>query len=244
MVGGLGHNNPPSAVDLAAECFEAVGQWLVQNPVVQTEEAARSAKLMVDRAKASLDELEDERDGKVRPLNDQVRAVNASYKAVRSPHESILGEVKARLQTFMDAEEEKRLRALEAAQQVREAAEREAREAEALEKATKEDAKLGVETDTAAATRDADAAFSRFERAEREVARAEKDAKVKVGGGFGRALSVRTQEVLVVNDWIAAIEQMGLTEKVREAILSSARDYRKALDELPDGVEAIHERRL
>ena len=45
-------------------------------------------------------------------------------------------------------------------------------------------------------------------------------------------------------DVAKAIKVMGLTPKITEAILSSARDYRKEFEELPAGINATFERSL
>ena len=69
--------------------------------------------------------------------------------------------------------------------------------------------------------------------------------RVRIGSIMGnRALSMRTVEVLVVEDACKAIKAIGLTDKIRDAILSSAKDFRKAYDELPDGVISTQERSL
>ena len=55
---------------------------------------------------------------------------------------------------------------------------------------------------------------------------------------------MRTVEVLVIDDVAKAIKILGLTDKIRDAVLSSARDFRKNFDELPDGVRSTWERQL
>lgn len=249
-----GHNQPPSALDLAIEPVKDMSLWLERNPVIQTEEKAKEAKVLVDRVVEALRETEAERDSKVRPLNEQVAAINAKYKSVhntdpRKPglSDKILNELKNRIQTFLLAEEAKKQAALEEARRAAEEAERLAREAEAKERDAKEDAKMGVETDVAKATAEADAAFTRFTKADRAVARAEKDTKVKVAGGFGRAVSFRAHEVLSVAsmaDAHKALEIMGLTKDIEDAIIKSAREYRKVFEELPDGITVSHERKI
>ncbi len=48
--------------------------------------------------------------------------------------------------------------------------------------------------------------------------------------------------MLTITDVHAAIEDMGVTEPLKEAILTAARAYKKAIGELPDGVTAKQER--
>ena len=79
--------------------------------------------------------------------------------------------------------------------------------------------------------------------------RAERETHVKVGAAPGaRALSLRTKEELTVDDakkLIAALLKVGpLSEKVQDALLSAARDYRKVKGKLPDGVLAKQVRAL
>src|SRR6185312_9538969 len=90
----------------------------------------------------------------------------------------------------------------------------------------------------------ADTAFSEFEHAAREAARAERDAHVKIGGGWGRSASLRNKETLVIVHYGRALKAIGPNDKIREAILSAARDYRKEKGNLPDGVEAQFTRDL
>ena len=79
-------------------------------------------------------------------------------------------------------------------------------------------------------------------RASREAARAERDTRVRIGGGIGRVLTLRTGEVLSVTDWRAAINDIGLTQDIADAILKGARAYRKENGELPAGIARDTER--
>jgi hypothetical protein len=49
---------------------------------------------------------------------------------------------------------------------------------------------------------------------------------------------------LTVTDWQAAITELGLTDLIRDAILTSARAYRKTFRELPEGIVATYDRSL
>jgi hypothetical protein len=245
-----GANNPPSPIDMAKITFDALAEYLKNRPVVQTLEEAKEAKLFIDRAKASLDELEKTRDGIVRPLNEKVKGINAEFREAREPLEKLLNEVKARLDRFIDAEEKRRAAEARAAQEALAEKERLAREAEARETEAKEGAEVGEFTDVGAATLEADAAFAEMERAQRAAEIAERDSAVKIVGGFGRALSRRTTEELIIEDAAKAIkailkERGGiLPEKIADAIKTAARDYRKAKGKLPDGVTSETSRSL
>jgi hypothetical protein len=224
---------------------------MADHPTIETEGDARAAKPLLDRAKLSLDEVEAERDSKVRPLNEQVSAINGKYKALHNTDakkpglfDKIVVELKARVAEFMIREEQRRQAEAEAARRAQEEAERIAREAEAKELEALTNAKAGEVVDVAEVTMQADAAFEEFERQSRFAARAERDTKVKIGGGFGKIASLREVETLHLDSYSLALKAIGPNDKVRDAILSAARDFRKLHGELPAGVRATYERKL
>jgi chromosome segregation ATPase len=248
----VGHNKPPGPIELARVTIDAMSEFMKDNPVIDSEDTAREAKLLCDRAKAALDEIEAERDKSVRPLNEQVSAINAKYKALHNTdskkpgtYDRIFTELKARLSAFLIKQEEiKRKEAERAAAEAAEA-ERLAREAEQRELEAKANAKVGeVDVDVVAATEEADATFAQFEQASRFAARAERDTKVKVGGGFGKAAALRKVETLHLENYGRAIKAIGPHPKIEEGILAAAREYRKDHGQLPDGVTATTERKL
>jgi len=248
----VGGNNPPGPLEMAESIMQTLSDWMKDHPVIDTEEDARAAKPLIDRAKAAMDELETERDGKVRPLNEEVAKINAEYKALHNTDpkkpgtfNKVFNELKFRVAEFLRKEEQKRLAAAAEARRIQEEAERQAREAEAREREALENAGAGeADVDVAAVTKQADEAFSTYERQSRFAERAERDTKVKLGGGFAGAVSLRSTEVLQVDDALKAIVIIGTTERIREAILTEARAYRKANGRLPDGVSATTERKL
>ena len=248
----IGGNQPPGPIEMAESIQQTLSDWMREHPVIQTEDDARAAKPLIDRAKAAMDELEAERDGKVRPYNEEVAKINAEYKAIHNTDpkkpgtfNKIFNELKLRVADYLRKEEQKRLAAAAEARRIQEEAERQAREAEAREREALESASVGeVGIDVAAVAKEADAAFETFERQSRFADRAEKDTKVKLGGGFASAVSLRTAETLQVDDALKAIVVIGTTERIREAILTEARAYRKANGRLPDGVSATTERKL
>jgi hypothetical protein len=241
----LGHNNPPSPFDIATGTTAELSRWMADHPAIQAEDDARAGKVFVDRAKASLDEMEAERDGLVRPLNEQVKAINDRYRPARNSLEKLADELKKRLSAYARALEIERVRKAEEARKAAEEAERAAREAEQREKEAIADADEGVcDVDLGAATQDADAAFAAFRKADQAAARAERDSHIRIAGGFGKAMGLRDRETLTVTDWQAAITELGLTDIIRDAILTSARAYRKSFRELPEGVVATYDRSL
>jgi hypothetical protein len=247
----VGSNNPPSPIEYAQSVIDEINAWLADHPTIETEDDARAAKPFLDRAKASLEEVEAERDSKVRPLNEQVSAINSKYKALHNTDskkpglfDKIVSELRSRVAAFLIREEQRRIREAEIARLAQEEAERLAREAEAKEAEALANAKAGEVVDVAEVTQAADAAFEEFERQSRFAARAERDTKVKIGGGFGKTASLRDVETLHLDSYSLALKAIGPNDKVRDAILSAARDYRKLHGELPAGVRATYERKL
>jgi hypothetical protein len=247
----LGSNNPPSPIDYAQSVVDEINAWLSDHPTIDTEDDARAAKPLLDRAKLSLEEVEADRDSRVRPLNEQVAAINGKYKALHNTDpkkpglfDKIVIELKSRIADFMLREERRRRAEAEAARRAQEEAERIAREAEAKEAEALANARQGEVVDVAEVTRQADEAFEEFERQSRFAARAERDTKVKIGGGFGKTATLREVETLHLDSYGMALKAIGPNDKVRDAILSAARDYRKLHGELPAGVRATYERKL
>ena len=248
----IGGNRPPGAIQLAGETMTALGLWLKDNPVISNETECREAKVIRDRVELALKGIEEERDGKVRPLNEEVATINCEYHAYHNTNamkpgrfDTLLSELKVRINAFFRAEEDRRHAAAEAARRIAAEAEARARQAEEREREAAADAASGIcGVDIAEAVIDADAAFATFKKADRIAAEAERDTRVRIGGGFGRTMTLRTKEVLTVADWQAAIGEMGATETIKEAIITSARAYRKMFNELPAGITATQERSI
>lgn len=246
----IGANNPPSSIESARETFKSLSDWLKDNPVVSTEDEARAGKLALDRAKVSIESMETERDALVRPLNTKVREINDLYRQPRTILEKVRDTIAGRLSAYALRLEQERLAAAEAARKAAEEAERIAREAEAREKEAAETAAAGVcDVDIAAVTEEADTAFSQFQRASRFAQRADRDTKVRLGGGLGKVSTLRSKETLAVTDWKSAIDALTdddgeIPEVIAEAILTAARAYRKAYDRLPTGISQSFERSI
>jgi hypothetical protein len=237
MLARIGHNNPPGPIDIGAQTLAEARKWLASNPIVENEDAAREAAKFSERCKISCDEIEKERDSKVRPLNNQVKEINQEYSTAKAPLEAIRTEIRKRLTAFAIAEEAKRVAIAEAARVAREDAERIARKAEAAEQEALSDASQGVVgVDVVAVTQEANQAFSRFQKADRAASVAAKESHVRIGSGIGRAATLKTKETLKLNDALKALTIMGVSEKTEEAILSDARAYRKQHGKLPEGV--------
>jgi len=239
------HNNPPEILELAREVTRNISEWFAENIGVSNADQAKQAKLQIDRAKLCLKDLEDERDGKVRPLNEKVLAINADYRAVKRPLDTLLGAMLSDLNNFVKAEEQRRIDAAIEAQRIADEAEQKAREAERIERELLSNAAQGeVGIDIAATTLEADRAFAEFEKAKRSAIRAEEGQTVIIRGGLGKGIGLREKEVLTVDDPLAAITEMGLTDNVQQAIITAARAYRRLNKRLPSGISATIERRV
>lgn len=253
-IAGIGHNQPPepTIIERAGEAKQALSVFLDAVPVITEGTHLVEAKRLVEHARGAAAEMEAERDGLVRPLNEQVSAINAQYKAIHNVDskkpgtlDKVLNELKNRLTTYAVEEEAKRARAAEAARVEAEKAEATAREAERIEQEAKMEAAVGViDTGVAAKIEEADQAFSEFERASRFADRAERDVTFRIGDGRGKSLGMRTEKTLILESYSKAIKAIGKNEKIETAILSAARDYRKEHGKLPDGVTEVSERKF
>lgn len=242
-----GNNRPPSgAIERSKDTLADLQEFLKNEPVICDEDKARYAKGLIERAKSSLGDMDAERDGKVRPLNERVREINASYKSPMGVIKTALDLATGRLNAFVN---EQRRKAEEEARKAAEEAERKIQEANAAINAKKEAAEnagLGeVGVDVVAAEQEAAQKIAEANKAIRAASRADRGTNIRVGGGFsGRVLTQRSKETLVVTDAHKAIEAMGVTEKISDAIKTSARAYRTVNNKLPDGVESHVEKSL
>ena len=233
----IGDNNPPDMAATAIDVAKNISAWMSENPVIQTEDSARDAKVWLDRGKLCVKDLEDERDGKVRPLNEQVQGINAYYRHPRETLQKILQEISQRISSYIREEERKRVAAAAEARRIAEEAERRAREAEAAEQEALRSASAGeLGLDIASHVVAADDAFHEAQVAARQAALAERESHVKIGGGLSRAVSLKQKETLILDNPIAAIKAIGMTDGIRNAILSAARAYRKLNNKLPSGI--------
>lgn len=240
-----GHNQPPHAIDYAREAMADLNRFLSDNPVIQTIEQAKEGALFVERTRKTIADMEDVRKKDVAPLNEKVKAINEVYRAVRDPLDGVLAELKRRLTDFTARLEAIRIREAEEARLEAQRLEMEARRAEEAEREAKDSATFGEVTDVAAAIVEADQKYTAFAQADRAASIAERDTHVRLPSQLGgKALSMRTAETLILNDPIAAINAIGVTENIRDAILSAARSYRKLMGELPPGISSDRKRQI
>ena len=241
----IGHNLPPSAIDMARDAFRDLSAFLAENPVIADHATARAAKLQLDRIKATAKDLEEADKAESGPLYEAWKASKAKFAPALDATKKITGELATRIKAFLDAEEDKRR--AEAAEAARKAAEaiRLMEEAARLEIEAQENAAVGEFVDVGAAILAGAQAEDAANRAARAAVIAERDAdNVRLIGGFGRAISVRTVKKPIVEDWRAAIKVMGLTDDIDAAIIKSARAYKKLKGGWPKGISEIEERVL
>lgn len=241
----IGHNMPPGAIDMAREAYQDLAKFLSDNPVFQSHATAKEAKLFLDRTKAVAKDLADAEKAESAPIYEEWRAAKNKYAPAVETLDRITRELKARIQNFLDAEET--IRRAEAVEAIRLAQKAiiAAQAAAEIGREAQENAAQGEFTDVGAAMQAADEAEDAAIRAVRAAAVSERDAdNVRLAGGFGRSVSVRTVKKPVVEDWLAAIKAMGLTDGVRDAIITSARAWKKIHGTFPAGIGEIEERVL
>lgn len=244
-----GDNKPPDMVATVQETMKAVSDWLAEHPVIEGFDDAKEAKVMLDRGKLAIKDMEDERTFRVSPLNRQVSDINDYYRAPREQLTRVLQFMNVRLTEYISREEKKRAIEAEKARLKLEEAERIAREAEEKERKAKEEAEQGVlGVDIRDKVVEADKAFSDYEKAQRAAALAEKETHVKVAGGFTRAIGLRTETILEVTDAVKAVraitKQGGISAAINEAIIKTAKAYKVLTGEYPPGVKAKIERKV
>lgn len=242
-----GHNNPPSRLEYAADAFTELSAFLKDKPVIQSEHEARAGVALKERTLVAIKEARNERETKTSPLRERLNAIFSAYELVKDkgPLETAYGILRKRLTTYATAIEDARIAEANRLRLEAEERERIAREAEAAEAAAIAGADVGECTDVGAAIEQADVAFSSFRRADKQAAIAEKNVPVRFASALGgRSQAMRNVEVLMLDNIDAAIKVLGITDKIRDAVLSSARDFRKEFDELPAGIIATYERSL
>jgi hypothetical protein len=240
-----GNNQPPGPIDDARVVYQTLAAFLKDAPVVENEQQALAANEKLAAGRSMVKSLETARDDEAKPLYTAWQDARAKYAPALDSLSKLVGEVSERLKAFMIAEDDRRKREIDEARKVAAEAEKLAREAEAAEVEARENASLGELVDIGEAIEKADEAFDDFKHASRVAKIAEKDATVKFRSRFGaKATTLRSKEVLTLDDAAAAIVEIGVTEKIKEAILSEARAFRKANDRLPAGVSAAKERVL
>ena len=241
----FGHNNPPSPIECIPDAIADLAKFLMDTPVITDPVQAAEGGLLAERCRKTLQDVDDARKLLVGPLNEKVKGINERFKTARSPLDTVVAELRIRLTDYAAREEARRFRVAEDQRLAAEAAEMEARRAEEAEREAKANATQGEIVDVANACIAADQAFTAFEKAERAAAIAERDTHVRIPSQLGgKALSMRSKEVLTVDNALKAISEIGSNEKINEAILVAAREYRRTYGRLPAGISATTTRSI
>lgn len=238
-------NRPPEAIDHARDALSELSAWLRDNPVIEGQAQLKAGTALKERTLVALNEARAERETKTKPWREKLNAIFAAYELVKDKGtlERAYSELRKRLTNFANEVEARRIAEANRLRHEAEERARIAREAELAEQDAIACADVGECTDVAGAIEQADSTFSAFQRADRQAAIAEKNVPLRTGSVLGgRSISMRTTEKLVIENVELAISVIGLTEKITEAILSSARDFRKERNELPPGITATFER--
>jgi hypothetical protein len=242
---GVGGNNPPGPIEAAKEAHAELSTFAEETPVIQSWDQAKLASAYIERTRIALQAMEDERKPQADPLNAKLEAINKPYRLVRQPLEKLYDLVKLRLTRYNNAVEAARLKEAQRLRDAAEAAEAAARAAEAAEQEAIAGADVGELTDVGGAIAEADHAFKGYQKADRAAATAERNVPVRIASIMGgKALSMRTTEVFIVEDACAAITAMGLSDDLKKQIVKDAKRFREATGELPDGVRSEYQRSL
>lgn len=252
----VGGNNPPGPIDIGKLLAVELAAFLDGHPAIQKHEDASQAAALIERARKAAAEIEEERETKVRPLNERVKAINAKYKAVHNEDtkkpgslDKIVTLIKSRQGAFLQAEEARKAKEAEAARQealaaqlaLDEAAER---EREALDNSAAGEFNTGL-GEAIADKADAEAAAA---RAARQATIAERDVPARIATAFGRTQVLRTHEVPAVASPVSALMAMWSDDKARDtitpALISAARQWKAARGAWPNGITITIERKL
>ncbi len=241
----VGHNNPPEVLELAETVISDISMVMADIPVVEDEKTAREMKTGIDRAKLCIRDLDAELADKVKPLLAAEEGFRGQYRPKKAMLNSLLDEMLDRVQIFVKAEQRRREQAAALLVAQAHEARRKAEEAERIELEQLDNASKGeIGINVAEVIGDADEAYEAYEKAERQAQIAEKDSRVKIGGGFSRAIGMRKKETLHIFNIFKAIDSLGITNDIEIAVLKSARAYRTIHGALPDGIVSEVEEHL
>lgn len=238
----VGHNNPPSPLEIVKPIIASISGWLAENPVIQEQSVASKASEFVSNIIRHEKDLKDELERLTRPLNNEIKAHRDAYKPPQDILAKLKAELKSRQNAYAMAEEDRRRKIAEEARRAAEEAERLAREAAAREAEAAENAAVGEVVDIGEAMLEADEAIRVAQLAAREAARAERDSHVRMKAGNARAMSLRTTLVFEIVDPVGAMIDLPLTPGLEAEFIKAARAYHKEHGKPPSGVTVREER--
>lgn len=218
----IGHNNPPeptpferSRDEIDALYDEAKG-FLDGEPIT-TQQMADSIGKLLNMIRAAEKRADEARKAEVKPLDDAKAEIQARYNPLIADNKSVRGK------TVLAAEACKKALAPFLAKQEaeRQEAERKARE-EAAAKAKAAQEALQQAQDNLTAREDAEAQIAEAKQAEAVANKLARDGTKAGGGGYGRAISLRTHYVAQVTD-MTAFAKWAWTAR-RDAVETFMRD--------------------
>jgi hypothetical protein len=200
---GIGHNNPPlSPFEIIEkeinDLFYEAGMWLDGATVTSQEHADGIANLLA-MLRVATDKADALRRAEKAELDKQIAAIQTRYAPLIADTKTVTGKTilaaqacKAALQPWLDAESK---RVAEEARIAREEAERQRVAAETALRASQADnlAERAAAEELLAAAKKAGAAANKAER-----------ATATAGGNFGRAIGLRTQYVVSIDNPVEA----------------------------------------
>ena len=245
-------NAPPAgsvAIEQAKDTTTEVSAFLKETPAVTSPEECRLGDNWIERVRINLQSMEDERVPLVAPLNKQLGEINERFRPVRQVLEKIQTELKRRVTVFKNKVEAERQAEAERIRLAAEEAERRAQEAAAAADDAIAAADVGVCEDAGAAIFEAHQTEREAGKLDRMASRAEHSVTYRnpsIAGG--KAMSMRTVQVINIVDPVAAVKAMcpnGIVpEKLATAIRQCATIFEDAYGVLPDGITRTSERRM
>ena len=238
----IGGNNPPTALEAAAELTATATNWLAERPEITDADMAKEAGELVERLRTSKKNLAAAQKADLAPHDQAIAEVKAQYREPASQIETALGGLLARSGDWLKKEND-RIAAERAAREaearrLREEADR--LERERLEAARRDEEekrrRIEAETQTAAdeerselqrqeviatAERAAEAAKT-AKLAERAAVKKKPEVAAIKAAPTQRAVTLRVYWSAVVTDETAAIDSYKDHPTVRKAALAAA----------------------
>lgn len=246
---GVGGNFPPADERLkiaeATKVARQVQERTNNIAKVTSQDEADLLASCINELTGALKAVDADRDARVRPMNERVKAINAEYAPIKALLHDIDDRLRSMNRTWLIAKDKERKAEAERAKLEAEAAQRAAlaaQEKAALEaeRAADGDVTEG-DPDPVTASLEAQEATRQARIAEARLKKLE-TAKPRSGGGpAGRAIGLRTEEHLSIasmKDLVLAVREMGMRESIINTVLAAARAYRRETGKLPKGITA------
>jgi len=238
-----GHNNPPEPTPFELskreieDLAEEARNWLDGTAIASQEIADQIGKLKGLMSEA-IKTADARRKVEVKPLDEAKAEIQARYNPLIADTKGVTG---IAVRTIAECEKALTPWLLKLERERQAAAEAARKEAEEKAAAAQAAVRAALDLDFAA-KEEAEALLVEAKKTEKAAVKLE-STKAHVAGA-GRAIGLRSVEVIEVQDAVAAVRDIGLTDGMRAAIITAAREYRAEWGKWPAGVSAITERRL